>query len=236
MIDQIVGRVWERRDTQLFNALLALDPDFDISSTTMPGIPTPLTSSPLLNPIKAYTSLLDIEVNGSASTIHGDLHLGNILLGPHQSAFLIDFAHTRSGHTLFDWATLELSILNDLAIGLLGSTWDDARMVAYAVANLDSPLPAYPQLDAIIDSIRALRGIVAKHLATPNAWNEYSIALLFNALRAMTWETLPIGGRRLMVYIAAWQITRLKDQRRADAALNTSDTDDGVPTDFMGSR
>ena len=41
------------------------------------------------------------------SKIHGDLHLGNILIGPAGDAWLIDFEWTRLGHTLLDWAGLE---------------------------------------------------------------------------------------------------------------------------------
>ncbi len=48
---------------------------------------------------------------GSQSIIHGDLNLENILLGPGDFLWLIDFAQTREGPPLFDFAHLEADLI-----------------------------------------------------------------------------------------------------------------------------
>ncbi|MCA9914306.1 MAG: hypothetical protein KC496_13210, partial [Anaerolineae bacterium] len=85
VVDRIVGTVWRTRDEQLMMALRALEPDFDISKERIS-----VNNLLLPNPVKSYGELLDMVVNGSMCTIHGDLHLGNILIGPSEAALLID--------------------------------------------------------------------------------------------------------------------------------------------------
>jgi thiamine kinase-like enzyme len=55
-------------------------------------------------------TILESRVTGTQSIIHGDLNLENILVGPGDLVWLIDFASTREGHTLFDFARLEAEI------------------------------------------------------------------------------------------------------------------------------
>ena len=61
------------------------------------GLPDPLLRLP---------AWLDETINGSQSIIHGYLNLENILLGPGGLVWLIDFARTRLGHPLVDFAHL----------------------------------------------------------------------------------------------------------------------------------
>lgn len=122
VVDRVVGKIWRTRDEKLMLALRALEPDFDHEKERFS-----VNNLLLPNPLKTYNDLLDLVVNGSICTIHGDLHLGNILVGPNDGALLIDFARTRDGHTLFDWANLEVSILSELIVPLYGEGWDDAR-------------------------------------------------------------------------------------------------------------
>ena len=50
-------------------------------------------------------------ITGTRSVIHGDLNLENVLVGPGSLVWLIDFAQTREGHPLFDFAHLESELI-----------------------------------------------------------------------------------------------------------------------------
>ena len=131
--ERVIGRVWQTRQEALLSAVDILNAPFDLRATHI-HLHKPRTHS-FINPLLIYDELLHYHINGSTSKIHGDLHLGNILVGPNNSAFLIDFAHARDGHTLFDWATLEISFLSDLIMPQIGESWDDAaRVLDYLIA------------------------------------------------------------------------------------------------------
>lgn len=202
VVDQLVGTVWKTRDDELMASLAELEPDFEVhgNSITINGVVLP-------NPVKFYTPMLDAIIMGTISTIHGDLHLGNILIGPSDSALLIDFARTRDGHAIFDWANLEVSLLSELVIPRIGNTWDDARKLLGYLAAVDQPELAGGVPENIMDALKAitaLRQIVAQTLAAEGVWHEYSLTLAFAALRAMTWQTLPIESRRVMYLVSAF--------------------------------
>src|SRR5690606_9438169 len=124
----------------------------------------------------AYNDLLDLHANGSTSKIHGDLHLGNILIGPNNSPFLIDFAHARDGHTLFDWATLEVSLLNQLVQPASGDTWEDAAQVIATLESMETSVPQPEEVPDLYRPVYAVRAIVGELLAQPGHRDEYLIA------------------------------------------------------------
>jgi hypothetical protein len=224
VVERIVGRVWKRRNELLIHAARALEPDFDIETDKIH-----VGENKLPNPVIAYEELLDHYINGSLSKIHGDLHLGNIIVGPNNSASLIDFAHTRDGHTLFDWATLEVSLLSDLVAPVAGEGWDGARLaLRYMDAlNTHRTLPAdHPELTTSFAAVTSLRRIVGECLATENVWSEYFIALALCALRAIMWETMPVGSRRLMLLIAAQSIGELRNHPQAMLSQEVTSPDD----------
>jgi hypothetical protein len=64
----------------------------------------------LPDPLDRLEGWLQTTLQGARSTIHGDLNLENILVGPGELVWLIDFAQTRDGHTLFDFAHLSAEI------------------------------------------------------------------------------------------------------------------------------
>ncbi len=225
VIERIAGRVWETRAMALLAAARSLEPDFDLESETIPGIGKP---EHLPNPIRAYEDLLDRYVDGSLSKIHGDLHLGNILVGPNASAFLIDFAQTRNGHTLFDWACLEVSLLTDVVMPVVGNDWWSVRLVLRYLASLhkDTPDSGVPALNDVMQHVLAVREIVKDCLAREGSWSEYYMALTFCTLRAFMWETLSLGARRLMFSLGGLSIHELR-------ARSTMTVDDGPATDFL---
>ncbi|MDX2159838.1 MAG: Clp protease N-terminal domain-containing protein [bacterium] len=216
VIERIVGRVWKNRDELLQAAASDLYPDFDARASTIPGVGD---LSALPNPLIGYEILLDQWINGSMSKIHGDLHLGNILVGPRETPFLIDFAEARMGHVLFDWATLEVSILAEFIIPAFGANWDGIRAAARAVQSFNRGeiphLPTQSQAEAFAP-ILSIRQIVAESLQMPDKWTEYFVALTLCAIRAITWETMTVGGRRLMLYIAALALHELSRRPRVE--------------------
>lgn len=217
VIENIIGRVWQTRHERLLHAVRGLEPDFDPKAEIIPAQIGNIEQLP--NPIIAYEALLETYVNGTLSTIHGDLHPGNIMIGPNESAFLIDFANTRDGHTIFDWATLEIGLLSDSFV--VGDSWTDALQVLRQLHSVNR------RGNATLKVIQQVREIVQQCLATPTDWTEYYIALAFCALRAMMWQERPLGNRRLMFLVAALALHELQDQSdlKRSSDLSTTDTD-----------
>ncbi len=232
VVERLVGRVWKTRDETLNHAARTLEPDFDLRANTIPW-----NSSKLPNPLTGYEPLLDRHVNGSLSKIHGDLHLGNILAGPNDSTWLIDFAHTRDGHTLFDWATLEVSLLGDAVMPAAGESWQAARTILDHLAALHAHTPvepADPSIASAMSAVAALREIVQECLTTEGDWSEYFIALSLCALRAVTFETMSLGGRRLMFLLSALTLHELHQKIRT-SSMDTSSPDESDITEVVGS-
>jgi len=225
-LERIVGRVWKNRDELLQAAVAELFPDFDPRAEMLPGV---VNIHALPNPLWLYSDLLERYVNGSLCKIHGDLHLGNILVGPHETPFLIDFAEARPGHSLFDWACLEISVYADLVMPAFGANWESIRTAASGIAAINQgKVPTFSQVehsDAMFP-IYAIRDIVHEGLATPDKWSEYFVALALCSLRAVTWETMAVGGRRLMLYVAALALHELSArQTRTGGDRTYFDTD-----------
>jgi hypothetical protein len=232
MIDQISGRIYATRSELLLGMIRNLTPDFDPTAPTLPALPP---HERLPNPLHHYDALLDATVYGSLSRIHGDLHLGNILMGPNSTGFLIDFAQARVGHTLFDWATMEISLLNDLVMKTVGESWADARRVIQRLAAFDGSLAHAPDpaLDDALSPLESLREIILLTLSNPNDWSEYWVALTFCALRAVHWETMPLGSRRLMLLLAAYACHQIT--HAPSSPLDSSMTAEDGLSDASGS-
>jgi hypothetical protein len=227
VIERINGRVWKTRSEILLSAADILEPPFDLLAPEfhLPGPP----QHTLMNPLLAYDDLLYFHMSGSASKIHGDLHMGNILIGPNNTAFLIDFEHARDGHTLFDWANLEISLLNEIVAPAAGGEWERVLVVLDYLSALNHRT-ALPQLDPDItlacSPLVTIREIAEATLAVPGDWREYYVPLALCALRAMCWDTLPFGARRLMLMVAALAITEMKRK-----PVKSSGSDQTTPDD-----
>ncbi len=231
-IESLVGRVSRTRYDILQAQLETLHPHFD---TQMPMLPQPVSQLP--NPVFQIESLLEKRLSGYLSIIHGDLHLGNVLVGPSNDAWLIDFGLTREGHTLFDWAVLEISLLATAIAPHMPPGWDG---VWGTIRLLDAvnhhQLRSYrhdnPVAEAL-DVIRVVREIVQENLARSEDWSEYYTALALVALRGLSWEhTASVDVRRLLFLASALAIDAAN---RAQASPLGSDmTRDATPE--VGSR
>ena len=190
----------------------------------------------LPNPLQMYPRLLDRMIDGRSSPIHGDLHTGNILIGPAGDAWLIDFEWTRKGHTLFDWATLEISILIDLLAPPLDpdgrAAWDDCRIAIgwidalnrFGVVSDDVPAEIADPLTLI----RQVRLIVAELLASERRWSEYFVALALCAIRVPSWPNRSLTARRLMFLMSALCISTISELDQTESGGDvTHTTNDG---------
>lgn len=229
VVERLTGSVWKTRYDLMLDAVRDLEPDFEPEDRWIS-----LEELQLPSPLLAYENLLDRHVNGSMSKIHGDLHLGNILVGPNNSIWLIDFGHTRDGHTLFDWATLEVSLLGDAMMGALEPDWATVRLAVRCLISMSNEHPLPSDNEQIANSVRAveaIRNVVRQCLATEDNWYEYYIALALSALRAITWKTMSLGGRRLLYLVSAMAILEM-NRKYLNTALETPSPDltDVLPT------
>ncbi len=229
VVERLVGTIWKTRADLMLDAVRDLEPDFAPDDRWIS-----LDEMQLPNPLLAYENLLDRHVNGSMSKIHGDLHLGNILVGPNNSIWLIDFGHTRDGHTLFDWATLEVSLLGDALVSTFDANWSTVRSVVKHLITMESGQPVTApnaQIAMTLESIAALRKIVRECLSTEDNWYEYYIALALCALRGITWKSMSLGGRRVLYLVSAMAIFEM-NRKYLNMALETPSPDltDVLPT------
>lgn len=145
------------------------------------GLPDPLARLP---------ALLAKTVVGSRSIIHGDLNVENVLVGPGDFVWLIDFASTREGHTLFDFAHLGAELV--------------AHVLSRRYASVDEYLAA---LQAGQESLlNQLEEIASRCLADPDKPQEYRLALVVSCLGALKHNNLDERARKFLYVTAAYSI------------------------------
>ncbi|NIS79906.1 MAG: phosphotransferase [Anaerolineales bacterium] len=105
VLREFYGRLVARRVDVMEREVRQVLPDLPLAEKTIH-----LEGKTLSNPLSHYEALLSTRVQGTCSVIHGDLNLENVLVGPGDLVWLIDFAATREGHTLFDFARLEAEL------------------------------------------------------------------------------------------------------------------------------
>jgi hypothetical protein len=218
-VKRLVGRVMKTREDLLQEQVQLVEPDFNFMS---PHLTAPY-GAVYINPLLLVNTLLETWIEGRLTPIHGDLHMGNILIGPAEDAWLIDFEHTRRGHVLFDWAQLETSLIMDLVIPTLSGSWADAwEVIRILEGSYRGNWPA--DKESPYAPIRAVREIVNQLLTKPGGWDEYHQVIALCALRALSWSNRPLLARRVMYLLAAMSL----DAARVDPQnlpINSSSTD-----------
>lgn len=237
MLEHVLGSVTRTRDDILQEQVLALAPDFDFTRDPLPYHQALMERLP--NPLKHYRSLLEQRLSGSFCSMHGDLHVGNVLVGRNGEAWLIDFEWTRDGHTLFDWVTLEMSLLLELVVPDLTDSWeavwdviavlDQLNRACYTEPHVASSAlinPDLPFANALIPIAEVRR--IASGLLQRGNWAEYFTPLALMALRTLGWKERPLAARRLAYLVAALAI---ESSRAAQATYLQSPASEGDRTD-----
>jgi hypothetical protein len=155
------------------------------------GLPDPLEFLPVI---------LSETVQASQSTIHGDLNLENILVGPGGMLWLIDFAQTREGHALFDFVHLGAEIIAHIA----------AETVASPQQYLDilngDPVPSEKNLASLFT---VLDQSAARLLFNPSNLREYQLAFALSCVGALKYSNLSLQARHYLYLTAANLTARL---------------------------
>ncbi len=235
LVPRLTGRVIRRRKEILLEQAQWLEPLFDLTEQNLPA-PSPLNSLP--NPLLHVNNFLERRVSGYLSIIHGDLHLGNILVGPAGDAWLVDFALTREGHTLFDWAVLEVSLLCTVVGPRMPEGWDGVWGTIRLLENVNSHnADLVPQSDPVahaLSPIITLRKVVEVNLARPQQWREYHVALMLVALRGLSWKnSATLDVRRLLFLMAALSVDYVM---KAEKGVFSTQGMSELPTDGTGTK
>jgi hypothetical protein len=149
----------------------------------------------LRDPLEGLTALLDTSMAGTRSTIHGDLNLENVLVGPGDFVWLIDFAQTRDGHPLFDFAHLEAELIAQV----IAPQMPDAQ--AYLALLQGRPAAEYAHLAILRNAIQEIAG---RCLFNPSQPAEYTLALKLACLGALKFANLDAHQKHLLYLTAAW--------------------------------
>jgi hypothetical protein len=142
----------------------------------------------LADPLPRLPAWLAESVTGTQSTIHGDLNLENVLVGPGNFVWLIDFAQTRDGHPLYDFAHLEAGLIAHIVAPSVVSDRDFLALLAPG---------AHPLL-------AALHNITTQCLFDPAAPREYLLALLMACLGSLKYANLDQLARQRLYLTAAY--------------------------------
>ena len=148
---------------------------------SLEGLPDPLARLP---------ALLYQSITATRSVIHGDLNLENVLVGPGGFVWLIDFARTRSGHPLFDFAHLE------------------AEIIAHIIAPRRLSPPDFLNLlkSGADPLLAAVESIAGRCQFNPSQPQEYRAALSLACLGALKYSNLPPEARQLLYLTAAFYL------------------------------
>jgi len=151
------------------------------------------------DPLSPLASLLDLTIQGTYSTIHGDLNLENILVGPGEFVWLVDFAETREGHPLYDFAHLHADLLAHVICPQLASPLE---YQAY--------LNGTAQYDQGFQLEEALREMAARCLFDPAKPAEYELALYFACLGTLKYVNLSTVQKYFLYLAAARALSSLQ--------------------------
>ncbi len=174
-----VGRVVGTRYTLLASLTQGLD---------LMGLPDPLLRLPVW---------LGESLSATQSTIHGDLNLENVLVGPGGFVWLIDFAMTREGHTLFDFAHLGAEMIAHLAAPQIAQPGEYLAFLRALFAESVSDSPLLPLF-------RALLGVAGSCLFNPSQPGEYHLALALACLGALKFNNLDAHQKHLLYLTAGY--------------------------------
>jgi len=161
----------------------------------------------LPDPLEKLPAVLNETVTGTRATIHGDLNLENVLVGPGGMVWLIDFATTREGHPLMDFAHLEAEIIAQVIAPQVAEA-DAFLGILEATANHQPPTLSHrPSAETLSALLSTLHEIAFKCLANPSQPREYWLALYMSCLGALKYRNLD-ERQKYYLYLAAAHLSR----------------------------
>ncbi len=174
--ENAVGQVVATRQTLLR--------DF-VKGCNLYGLPDPLLQA---------DSILAQTISGSQSILHGDLNLENIMVGPGGMLWLIDFAQTREGHTLYDFSHLGAEIIAHIAAEQIDDPGE------YLQVLRDPTHSSHPFICELLDTLFQ----VANQLTfNPSKSTEFQISFAFACLGALKYLNLNPHAKHLLLLTAA---------------------------------
>lgn len=142
----------------------------------------------LADPLTRLEAWLQEVVSGTRSVIHGDLNLENILVGPGNLVWLIDFAQTREGHSLFDFSRLA----SELIAHVLVEKCQTPQEYLNLLRSGGDPL------------LRTVENIATACLFDDKNPREYSQTLALACLGALKYQNLPARAKYYLYLTAAF--------------------------------
>ena len=157
------------------------------------------------DPLIILPDIINRSITGTRSTIHGDLNLENILVGPGGLVWLIDFATTREGHPLMDFAHLETEIIAHVITS-------ESISPAEFIALLEASGFRFPGIKIkptsttteFLPLLGAIHKIAYNCLANPSQPDEYHYALYLSCLGALKYRNLDDYQKYILYLTAAW--------------------------------
>jgi hypothetical protein len=140
----------------------------------------------LPDPLAKLSTVLDETVQGTRAVIHGDLNLENILIGPGDTLWLIDFSETREGHTLFDFAHLYVEVV--------------AHTLSQQVENPEAYLCGLERGFPLLDTLSEVAG---RYLFNQQDISEFNLVAYVSCLGALKYRNLDAESRHLLYLTAA---------------------------------
>jgi len=161
----------------------------------------------LPNPLEKLPARLNETITGTRSIIHGDLNLENVLIGPGGMIWLIDFATTREGHPLMDFAHLEAEIIAHVIAPQVTEGSEFLEVLGATAASLKpqavQPSAGKGSVTKPNTLLSTLHEIAFNCLANPSQPREYWLALYLSCLGALKYRNLDDHQKYLLYLTAA---------------------------------
>jgi CheY-like chemotaxis protein len=209
-LDRLDGLVTATRRSLLAEATRAALPTFDPEASQLN-----LAGRTYYNPLHDLSEMMDRVIEARASTIHGDLNLENILVDETTGfAWLIDFAETRIGPTLYDLQRLEGQLVTRLLPPVVAEAGlgPEIMVTIFETLHADPPRLVAPQptLQEPYTILANLRRLARQYLMDDRDWDEYYLGLMITLLGTLKFRGLePLAhGLALTGAIAARGLMR----------------------------
>jgi hypothetical protein len=184
------GRAISRRQDDLAAIVRAIFADSDQATIDPAAATVTLAGHSYINPLAVYQEYLASELPQNLATIHGDLHLFNVIADTFHRPWLLDFGRVDVGHVLFDFVELEThlrhAVLGEQEIPLADLVDFERRLIDATVGSAKPAPPAQPELAKAFEVILGIRAFAARYRAMNDSFErEYIPALLLYALSTL---------------------------------------------------